>query len=188
MLLGPRAAAAAPALPVSLAELKTYLRVGTSEEDALLVGLARSAAGLCESFTGRLLIARRIEEAVPASRQWRRLGAGPVRAIEAVAALDETGEAEPLAAEAYAIDIDAAGEGWLRLAAARSEKRLRVTYLAGLASDANGVPEAVRQGIVRLTAHFYAHRDRAEAAPPPAAVTALWRPWRRLTLGGGSHV
>ena len=186
--MGAIAAEAAPAPPISLAELKAYLRVGTSEEDALLAGLARSATDLCERFTGRLLIARRIEEVVPASRQWRRLGAAPVRAIEAVAALDETGKAEPLAAEAYAIDIDAAGEGWVRLAAARPEGRLRITYLAGLASDANGVPEAVRQGIARLAAHFYAHRDDAEAAPPPAAVTALWRPWRRLTLRGAAHV
>ena len=186
--MGAILAEAAPALPVSLAELKAYLRLGTSEEDALLTGLARSAADLCERFTGRLLIARRIEEVVPAARQWQRLGAGPVRAIEAVEALDEAGGAEALAAEAYAIDIDAAGEGWVRLAAALSERRLRVSYLAGMASDANGVPETMRQGIVRLTAHFYAHRDGAEAAPPPAAVTALWRPWRRLTLGGTAHV
>ena len=186
--MGTISAEAAPALPVSLAEIKAYARVGTSEEDALLAGLARSAADLCERFTGRLLIVRRIDEVVPAARQWQRLGAGPVRAIEAVAALDETGAAEALPAQDYAIDIDAAGEGWVRLAAARSERRLRITYLAGLASDANGVPEAVRQGIVRLAAHFYAHRDGAEAAPPPAAVTALWRPWRRLNLGGGRHV
>ena len=186
--MGAVVAEAAPALAVSLAELKAYLRVGTSEEDALLAGLARSATDLCERFTGRLLIARRIEEMLPAGRQWLRLGAGPVRAIEAVAALDETGGAEALAADAYAIDIDAAGEGWVRLTAARSERRLRVTYQAGLASDVNGVPEAMRQGIVRLTAHLYAHRDGAEAAPPPAAVTALWRPWRRLTLGGTAHV
>jgi hypothetical protein len=44
------------------------------------------------------------------------------------------------------------------------------------------VPEALRQGMVRLAAHLYAHRDREEGAGPPAAVTALWRLWRRLGL------
>jgi hypothetical protein len=36
---------------------------------------------------------------------------------------------------------------------------------------------------VRLTAHLYTHRSLDGGAGPPAAVTALWRPWRRLGLG-----
>jgi uncharacterized phiE125 gp8 family phage protein len=58
----------------------------------------------------------------------------------------------------------------------------RVAVEAGLAEDWNGVPEPLRQGIVRLTAHLYAHRDAAGDAGPPAAVAALWRPWRRMRL------
>ena len=88
----------------------------------------------------------------------------------------------PLTADSYAVDIDAAGEGWVRLTAPRDEKKVSVGYVAGLADDPNGVPEAVRQGIVRLAAHLYVHRDAANGGGPPAAVTALWRPWRRLRL------
>jgi hypothetical protein len=44
------------------------------------------------------------------------------------------------------------------------------------------VPEPLRQGIVRLAAHLYAARGEVEAVPP-AAVAALWRPWRRVRLG-----
>ena len=54
----------------------------------------------------------------------------------------------------------------------------------GLAADWNGIPEPLRQGIIRLVAHLYTHRDFADAGPPPTAVAALWRPWRRLRLGG----
>jgi uncharacterized phiE125 gp8 family phage protein len=36
--------------------------------------------------------------------------------------------------------------------------------------------------IVRLVAHLFTHRDAADAGPPPAAVAAMWRPWRRLRL------
>jgi hypothetical protein len=46
------------------------------------------------------------------------------------------------------------------------------------------LPAALRHGILRLAAHFYTHRA-SEGAPggePPAAVTALWRPYRRLRL------
>jgi uncharacterized phiE125 gp8 family phage protein len=176
-------AAATPIMPVGLAELKADARIATSDEDALLAGFARAATDLCEQFTGILLISRQVSEIVPASLAWTRLGAAPVRSIETIATLAPDGSAVPLAADAYAVDIDAGGQGWVRLTAGRQEPRLKVTYVAGLASDANGVPEALRQGIARLAVHNHARRDAAEPAPLPAAVTALWRPWRRLRLG-----
>lgn len=40
--------------------------------------------------------------------------------------------------------------------------------------------EPLRQGIVRLVAHMHLHRDGDQS--PPAAVAALWRPWRRMRL------
>lgn len=177
-----RISAEAPPLPIALAELKAFLRVSVGDEDALLAGLARGAADMCEAFTGRALIDRAVEEVIAASARWTRLGAAPVRSIEGVAALAEDGEASPLAAEAFAIDIDAAGDGWVRVLDAGGAKRVLVSYRAGMAAEPNGVPESLRHGIVRLAAHLYAHRDQAEQAGPPAAVTALWRPWRRLRL------
>ncbi|HEV7661070.1 MAG TPA: hypothetical protein VGO55_14625 [Allosphingosinicella sp.] len=177
-----RISAEAPALPIALAELKAFLRVSVGDEDALLAGLARGAAELCEAFTGRALIDRAVKEVLAASARWARLGAAPVRSIEGVAALAGNGEASPLAAEAFAIDVDAAGDGWVRVLDADGAKTVLVSYRAGMAAEPNGVPEALRHGIVRLTAHLYTHRDQAEQAGPPAAVTALWRPWRRLRL------
>jgi len=170
-------------LPVPLAEVKAYLRLSVSDEDALLAGLARAAADMCEAFTGRALIERAVEEILAAAGAWTRLGAAPVRAILGVETLAEDGEASALAAEDYAVDIDAAGDGWVRLLAGSDAKRIRVSYQAGMASDPNGIPEALRHGIVRLTAHLYMRRDGAEDTAPPAAVTALWRPWRRLPFG-----
>lgn len=181
--MGSMTMAAAAVAPVSLAELKANLRIATSEEDALLAGLARGAAETCEAFVGRLLIAREVEEMMPASTGWTRLGTGPVRSIASLAAVAADGAAESLPADAFAIDIDAAGEGWVRLLAPIDEKRVRVGYTAGLASDPNAVPEAIRQGIIRLVAHLYLHRGDQRGDPPPAAVTALWRPWRRIRIG-----
>jgi uncharacterized phiE125 gp8 family phage protein len=59
--------------------------------------------------------------------------------------------------------------------------RVRVSGTAGLAQDENGVPEPIRQGVLRLVAHLFTARD-GEAGEPPAAVTALWRPYRRTRL------
>lgn len=40
----------------------------------------------------------------------------------------------------------------------------------------------LRQGIIRFAAHQYRQRDSGEAAAPPAAIAALWRPHRRVLL------
>jgi uncharacterized phiE125 gp8 family phage protein len=169
-----------PAPPVSVAEAKAFLRIAASEEDAVLAGLVRSAAELCESFTGRALVVRPVREVLAGTGGWVRLSAAPVQAIEAVAQLAEDGGRTVLALEDYAVDVDAAGDGWVRLP--RGMKRIEVSYRAGLAVDANQVPEALRQGIVRLAGHLYAHRSGGAEGGPPAAVTALWRPWRRVRL------
>lgn len=172
-----------PPAPILLDEARAFLRLGAAgEEDALLAGLLRAAADTCEAFVGRALLVRAVTETLPAATGWTRLGLAPVVAIDGVAALAGEGGAVALAPADYAIDIDAAGEGWVRLAKPVEATRLRVAYRAGLASDANGLPEALRHGIVRLAAHLYLQRDGEAGAAPPAAVTALWRPWRRLRL------
>lgn len=167
-------------------EAKAYLRMVGSDEDALIDRLIKAAAELAERFTGQVLLARTVREtvAVPAGSDlsWLRLARAPVRAITGVEAVGE-GFPEALAAEDYAVDIDSNGDGWIRLLRRPATRCVAATYEAGLSAEWTGVPESIRQGVVRLAAHLFANRDRAEAPPPPAAVTALWRPWRRMRLG-----
>lgn len=164
---------------LAVAAVKAVLRVARDDEDDLIAAFAESALGLAEQFTGQVLIARTLRETLPetlgAAAVWQRLGAAPVRAITAVGALDGT----PFEATAFAIDIDAAADGWVRLVEA---KAARVVFDAGLAPDWAALPAPLRQGVVLLAAYLFDARDTLEA--PPAAVTALWRPFRRVTLDG----
>ena len=172
---------AAGALPaVTLAEAQAYVRIETGEEEAIVAGLIRTASALCEAFIGQVVVAREVVEVLGAGAAWQRLGATPVRAIGAVEMVSVDGSAVVLALSDYAVDIDAHGGGWVRLTRAGSG-RVRVTATAGLASDRNGVPEPLRQGIVRLVGHLFAQRD-GSGGEPPAAVTALWRPYRRMRM------
>jgi len=176
-------AAGTPVLTVvGVEEARTWLRVDGEAEDALIAGLIRSATLLCEQFIGQALLVRLVSETLPASRGWQRLGQRPVRSITGVDGLPAEGAAFALPADAYAIDIDAAGDGWIDVHDAGIAGRVIVTYEAGLAADWNGVPEPLRQGVLRLVAHLYAHRDAPDDAGPPAAVAALWRPFRRMRL------
>ena len=169
------------ALAAPVDELKAYLRIETSGEDALLAGLLRSAAALCEQFVGQWLIAREAEETLSVCAAWQKLAARPVGAILSVTGVPGEGEAFALPAGSYAVDIDRNGDGWVKVGAPGAAARIRVRYRAGLAGEINGLPEPIRQGIVRLSAEQYARRDGGDA-DPPAAVAALWRPYRRMRL------
>jgi uncharacterized phiE125 gp8 family phage protein len=177
--------AATDAVPVaaeSIAEAKAHLRLEGDGEDALIGRLIGAATALCESFTGTQLIARPVRETIPVGADWRRLSLTPVMSIDAVAILGADGTSVTLPVDAYAIDIDANGDGWVRVKHPGSARRAMVQYRAGQAESWATLPETLRQGITRLAAHFYSHRDAADDAGPPAAVAALWRPWRRMRL------
>ena len=149
---------------------RDFLRSVGDGEQAVMTQFAASALEIGEAFTGNLLIARAVEEAIPAATSWRMLAEAPVRAIDGI------GDLLP---DDYAIDIDGDARGWVRVNQARVG-RVTVRYTAGLAIDWAGLPAPLAQGVVALIAHLY--EDRGRATQPPAAVAALWRPYRRMRL------
>lgn len=179
-----RAIIAPPTLaPAALAELKAWLGITTSRDDAELSGLIRTALELCEGFIGVMPLASGCEETLPAHGTWQMLATRPVSAITGVWALAANGTRTALAAAAYDIDIDADGGGYVRLTAMPDQKRMAVRFTAGLAESWDTLPEAIRQGVVRWAAYQHRARDTDKALPgPPAAIAALWRPWRRMRL------
>lgn len=166
---------------VSLSEAQGFVRVETGEEEAILAGLIRTASALCEAFLHQVVIARAFTEDVPLSGSWQQLQLTPVRSISQIELIGEDGTATALPADAYAVDIDSSGDGWVRVISSNAGRRVRVTGVAGMATDPNMVPEPIRQGVLRLVAYLFASRDGL-GGEPPAAVTALWRPYRRMRL------
>lgn len=161
---------------VTLAEAQAFARIETGEEEALGAGLIRSASALCEAFIGQVVIERPFAEQLPASSDWQRLTVAPVRSIDGVMHGNS-----PLAATAYATDIDSHGCGWVRVADPAVKGTIEMIGRAGMATTQNGVPEPIRQGVLRLVAHLFSVRD-GNGGEIPAAVTALWRPYRRMRL------
>ena len=166
---------------ITMSEAQAYVRIETGEEEALLAGLIRSASALCEAFINQVVVARDFDLDLPASGNWERLPIAPVRSMTSLAAVDAGGLATPIDSSGYVLDVDFAGYGWVRLTQAADVSRVRVSGRAGMADDENGVPEPIRQGVLRLVAHLFTARD-GEGGEPPAAVTALWRPYRRMRL------
>lgn len=163
-------------------EAKTYVRVETDDEDALIASLIAVAIQHGEGFTARQFIARGVTERMPVSTAWQRLGVTPVVSITGVNAIADDGTPTALDVSAYALDVDRNGDGWVRVTSPTTAKRIDVTYGAGIAPDWGSLPDALRHGALRLAAHLHAVRDSPDDAGPPAAVAALWRPWRRMRL------
>lgn len=170
-------------MPVTMDEARAWLRLGAADEDALVERLIGAVTNMCEAFTGQWLLARDEAEVLTVRRQTARLAARPVVAVDMVARIDTGGDEVVLDPADYRVDI-ADGLAAVTVAGATDGTRLRVAYRAGMAEAAADVPAAIRHGILRMVQHLYEARDDAKA-DPPAAVAALWQPWRRIALGAG---
>ena len=179
-----RALIVPPALAdAALAELKDWLAITTTREDAMLSALLRAALDMCESFTGTMPLQAECEEVLRTSHDWQRIATTPVVAITGVEQLAADGTRTAMPVDAYLIDITAEGCGRVRLTRRIAATRVVVRFDAGRVPDWESLPEGLRHGIVRLAAHQYREQDGDPAlSSPPASVAALWQPWRRMRL------
>ncbi|WP_423141033.1 head-tail connector protein [Parablastomonas sp. CN1-191] len=169
--------------PAALSELKGWLGITTPATDPALEALLRAGLELCEGFIGQMPLQAECEEVLPAAAAWQALATRPVQAITALEGIAASGQRTALAATAYAVELDADGVGRVLVMDAGEAGRVAVRFTAGIAADWLVLPDALRQGVVRYAANAWSERQSAEAAPAlPAAVAALWQPWRRMRL------
>jgi len=167
----------------ALAELKDWLAITTSREDDTLTRLLHASLATCEAFIRQIPLDTIYEETHAVSSGWQTLGLVPVRSITQVEAIAADATRSPIPSDQYLIDITSEGCGRFRLLAANPAAKLAVRYTAGLAPDWESLPDGVRHGVMRLAAYHFSARDNNSGdVMPPAAVSALWHPWRRMRL------
>lgn len=153
-------------LPVTLAEAKTHLRVGHSEDDALITLMIESAAAVAEQQMNRALMAQTWEliiDAFPVAEI--KLPRPRVLSIEQVSYIDPEGVEQTLAADAYTLDADLA-PGWLLPALGTTwpstrdqANAVRVRFVAGYGSDAAAVPSNVQAWLLMHVGAAYRNRE-----------------------------
>lgn len=156
-----------PLPPAALAEIKQWLAISTTQDDAALAALLLTALDMCEAFTGQRPLRADITERIAADGCWQTLLSRPVTMIEA---------------SAHEVDIDIYGIGRVR-ARVSDQRTVSVAFTAGLADEWEALPEPLRHGAIRLAAALFRGRSEDVPAAPPAAVTALWRPFRQMAIG-----
>ncbi len=145
--------------PEALDELKAWLAITTPRDDAALFALLRAALDTCEGFTGQMPLEAIAEEVLPATRGWHSLATAPVRAMTLLEALAQDGTRSALDPAHYLFDIAADGCGQVNLIGPVSESRVVVRFSAGIAPDWVSLPDGLRHGVIRLSAHHYRERN-----------------------------
>jgi uncharacterized phiE125 gp8 family phage protein len=177
--------------PVLLADVKAYLRLAHSGEDALAESLARAARARIEALTGLALIRRtvraRLDRWPVGTVETRRL-ALPVRPageLLAVRVFAPDGSAEDVTGRFVLEAGRAAQLVWTQGAFPWPKRRLggiEIDYQAGFGPAPGDVPDSLRLAVIRFAAHGYESRDKSIGAKLPEDVAGLLAPWRRVRL------
>lgn len=194
--------------PVSLQEVKDYLRIDHVDEDALLGALIVTAREVCEAYLNRSLITQTwtmFLDGFPGSLNepwWDgvRVGSieelsggeseiplfkGPVQAVASITAYDDADAATVASASTYYVSTSLDGFVSLRKGAVwptalRVREAVKVIYSTGFGDSWNDVPYSIRQGICAHVGALYGCRDGEVAIPKVSA--ALWRAYKRTEI------
>lgn len=171
--------------PVTMYDLKSYLRIEHDEEDILLSSLQKAARLDVERFMRRQIM----------TATWKlyldgwprdniiRLPRPPLQSIASVVYVDSDGIPQTLSSSLYQVDsisepgrlMPAYGEVWPTL---RGEtfNAVTITYLAGWTTQAS-VPDGIRIAIMMLAGDMYEHREsqlEAKVEGNPTVERLLW--------------
>jgi uncharacterized phiE125 gp8 family phage protein len=181
-------APAAPAVPLN--EVLEYLRVTSPDDEAVIAGMLSAATGWAEEWLERALVSQGWRLVLD---EWPRCGTiridrTPVIEVTSIGYTDPDGIAQQIDPADWLLDgasaparlSPAPGTSW---PAVRGQMAaIRVDFQAGYGDSWNDVPEPIRQAIMRLTAHFYDHRDTIHIGGAvtdlPFHIKALLAPYR----------
>lgn len=176
--------------PVLLAEVKAYLKIDGTDEDAMLTSLIGAARLAVEAASERKLIDQRWRFVLDLWPQGRVLclPLAPLRLVEAIRIWPETGAAITLSSTDYWADAQALPGRILFKALPPEPGRpisgIEIDVLAGYGPAAADVPHDLRLATLKLVARWFENRgdivrDEADGMPRiPNDVMALIAPYR----------
>lgn len=147
--------------PVSLAEAKAQCRVLSDDEDELIEGLIAAATSMVEDYCGRSLMAQTWRLTLDNFADRIILPRGPVQLVSAFTVLPQTGAAETVSGDLYALDNESDPPAIVRQPLATwptpgdRVNPISITYVAGY----DAVPAAIKQAILMLVANWFKNRE-----------------------------
>ncbi|MGL4323002.1 MAG: head-tail connector protein [Beijerinckiaceae bacterium] len=176
--------------PVSLADMKDWLRITTADEDGVISKLISAARLTVEAASGQILVSQKwrlVLDSWPANGIVR-VPLRPLISCDAIRVFTGLSTSETIAATAYELDVRSDPP---RIALthvlpvpARALAGIEIDVTAGTGTAAAMVPADLVQAVKRLTAHWFEKRgDEPNMEPPlPPDVVARIAPYRRVRI------
>ena len=173
--------------PLTLANVKEFLRVDHNDDDITLAIFITAARELCESFTRLALMPTTFEEYFDEFPTYSgdykdeiRLSRSPVTAVTYVKYIDGNETTITANANDYKVDLISKparispDAGWF--GTYETINAVFIRYVAGYANAAS-VPAALKQGMLLVIADMYENRTDSVKRLPTASEY-LWNPYR----------
>jgi uncharacterized phiE125 gp8 family phage protein len=174
--------------PISLSEMKEYLRIDDDAQDELVAGLIKAARLMVEATSRRILIEQQWRVALD---RWPKDGrvmlpVSPVMAVDGIKVFGVSGEEIEIPETSFAFDgmgdppsftvTDAPAPG-------KARNGITIDLRAGYGAAPDAVPATLKLAIKILVAHWFENRGDVvgEQIIPPEAM-ALVVPFQRARL------
>lgn len=196
--------------PLTLSEVKSFLRLDTSDDDPVVTAILTSARKTAELYTARSFITQTydywmdrwpmgrsnvfwdgVKEAsasiLSSEQRFVVLPMPPLLTVVHVKTYDDSDAATTFASTNYIVDTDQIpGRIILKNSSTwpmdlRAAKAINIQYTAGFGS-ASSVPAAIKQAILMICAKLYETRGE-DSGEIPSIAKQLLAPYRVLNLG-----
>ncbi len=175
--------------PVSLTEMKSWLREDGSDEDQLIQALIVSARMTLEAYTRRFFVTqswRIVLDAWPCDPLAMTIPFAPFQSVSAIRIYDEGGLAQTLAPDSYR-SPPASDGGRLIFKSSppppgRSNDGIEIDFSVGYGASPTETPEPLRRAIMVLATHWREKRGDDADDALPKSVLQLASPFRRTRL------
>jgi uncharacterized phiE125 gp8 family phage protein len=152
-------------LAVNLADVKSHLRVTTSDEDGLLELYINAATQIVESKTRRALISRTFRLELETFQDDIEIPIAPLVSVQSVRYYDSNGTLTTWDSANYLVDATRL-LGIVRTASGvshpstqlRSPNAVQVNFTAGHGATFDAVPEGLRFIVILLAGHYFLNR------------------------------
>lgn len=173
---------AATVEPITVAELKEFLKLDSNGEDAVLAVLLTAAVNEAEKWTHRAFVNRTLrvwfDYAPPGGGNFE-LPYSPAVSITSIKSYDDDDTETTMDADDYKTDL--VGEpprislprGGTWPSSLRPMNAVAIEYVAGYGAAASNVPAGIKNALFMICAHYYEGKDSQKMAGNFQAIDAM---------------
>lgn len=150
--------------PLTLTEVKNFLRVDITTDDTLITRIMKTAIKQCELYSGKTLITKTYKYSFYVStKQAIKLLYAPIQSVSLIKTVDEENSETMVDSGSYFVDIVGGILNFKTIPA--NFYRLDITYVAGYGDNASDVPEELKQAMLIHIARMYDDKNGYSILP-----------------------